>query len=717
MAVAMAGSLPQAAAAAAERTPLQVSIETLSPSTVPDRGRVRMTGEITNRSNDTWTDLQVFMFTSSEPIRSDTELAEQAGTDPAASVGDRLTAGGLYDEVGDLAPGASTSYTLSVPRRDLGIGGEPGVYWIGVHVLGAVDGVRVDGADGRARTFIPSVPARSDSTELALLMPVTAPVSHRADGRLADVKRWTRLLGPEGRLDRILDLSGQTAHQPFTWVLDPAVLDAVRALADGNPPRDIGPDDGTDGSGDATTGPSAEGSPSASPPSASPSTGQEGEDGETPPTPEQQVARAWLDEFRRQASIHSVVTLPYGALDVAAVFDGQKRRLYDEAARLSAETVQRDGVPAGPVVAPSTGYLPRSALARIGADTPVVLSDRAFPAATTPVAWAAGGAPVILTDSAAGSGGPAPGRRHTALTLRQRLVSEAALHARSPNGSTPLVVTLPRTWNPGPRWNVADFFFGLDLPWLRMVDLDTVTVGTLGTPSGPPVYSERERNAQVPFANVLATEDLARTGDVLANLLARNDSVDDDIARSALLASSENARRRPEKAMRSARATVDRLRSTMQDVSIEGPSFATLSSGQGPIQVTVVNGMDEPVTVGIDARTPSGDLHIRAPDPVTLGPGTRAAVRLEATATGIGVHSVTLVATNSDGEPIGTFTRFNVRTSQVGFVIWIVMGLGAAILLLAIVLRVVRRVRRGPAPAPEPAGHPSPGPVVEDPTR
>ena len=71
-----------------------------------------------------------------------------------------MTGAGLYDEVGDLAPGASTSYRISVPAEELGITGEHGVYWVGVHVLGADDGGRDGVADGRARTFIPLMPAR-----------------------------------------------------------------------------------------------------------------------------------------------------------------------------------------------------------------------------------------------------------------------------------------------------------------------------------------------------------------------------------------------------------------------------------------------------------------------------------------------------------------------------------------------------------------------------
>jgi hypothetical protein len=691
--VALGGPVPEAPAAESPATPLTVTIETLSPSTVPAHGRLTITGQITNRSEDVWTDLQVFMLTSHEPIRSSVELAEQAASDPAAEIGSRVVTPGRYDEVSDLAPGESTPYTLSVPRGDLEISGEPGVYWVGVHVLGAVDGVRTDGADGRARTFIPLMSGRSRSTELALLMPVEAPVARASDGRLAGTAAWKRLLAADGRLDRLLVLSGQTAHQPFTWVVDPAVLDALRSLAAGNPAIGIGPDDESSGDNGASpsSGPTSSPSGSSSPDQdATQGAEQDGDE----PSESAQRARAWLDEFHRQAANRAVATLPYGALDVAAVFADRRPKIYETARRLSDEATSGGGLAAEPVEVPAGGYLPPAALAGVDSGVPVVLSDRAVPTATRTVVRTRGGATVVLADSAAGSGGPAPGPQYSALAVRQRLLSEAALHALSPDRDEPLVVSTPPYWDPGEGWSAADFFSGLDVDWLRLVDLGAVTAAAAEPAGGPTVYPRREGRSQVPFANVLATEELTRTGDVLAGLLSRNDSVDDDLARVAMLASSEAARAHPQRALLRARSTVEHARNLMADVRIEGPSFATLSSGDGPIQVTVVNGMDEPVTVGIEAETRSSDLRIHTPDPITLAPGTRAAVRLKATATGIGVHSVTLVATNSDGEPIGTLTRFNVRTSQVGFVIWLVMGLGGAILLLAVVARVVRKVRR-----------------------
>ena len=255
-------------------TPLRVSIQTLAPATIPRRGRVTLTGEITNRSQETWHALNVYMLTSPTPIRSRAELAQAANSDADSQVGARRAAPGLYDEVGDLPPGESVPYRLSVRRRDLGISGEAGVYWVGVHVLGAEDsGKRDTVADGRARTFMPLLPAPKSAagqqarTRLALIVPIKDPVRRGTAGRLLNLAGWQRTLSPDGRLDRVLRLSSHTS-QALTWALDPAVLDAAQSVARDNPMIDSGAT-GVDPGGGSTQSPSAKPS---SEPSSDPST-------------------------------------------------------------------------------------------------------------------------------------------------------------------------------------------------------------------------------------------------------------------------------------------------------------------------------------------------------------------------------------------------------------------------------------------------------------
>jgi hypothetical protein len=92
--------------------------------------------------------------------------------------------------------------------------------------------------------------------------------------------------------------------------------------------------------------------------------------------------------------------------------------------------------------------------------------------------------------------------------------------------------------------------------------------------------------------------------------------------------------------------------------------------------------------------TPGSRLRIAKVAPVTLGPGRRTSIRLEVRSDDIGVHAVTLRVTDANGRPLGSETRFSVRTSHVSTVIWVIIGIGGALLLLAIGVRLYRRVRR-----------------------
>jgi hypothetical protein len=418
------------------------------------------------------------------------------------------------------------------------------------------------------------------------------------------------------------------------------------------------------------------------------------------PSDQAVAARAWLEELSRQAPTHTVTSVPYGDLDVAAALGRRLDRLYAQARALSAETMAANGVEASGVVDPVDGRLSARALRRVGQDTPVLLRDEAFPEAQRPVLTRAGRAPVVLTDSVAGSGGPKPNARYAALAMRQRLLAEAALHALSAERDQPLVVSTPAYWDPGSAWSEADFFAGLTQPWLRLVDLPSIVSGAGAAPGGDtsgeiaPVYTRADRKARLPLANLQASERLAATGTTFDRMLPDNDTVRGVLARIGMLSSSQTAREDSSRTLGQVNSTTAYVRAQMQSVRIEGPSFVMMSGEDGPIQVTLVNGLDQRVRVGVAAQTRSSDMRIRQPDTVTLGPGRRTAIRLQASSKDIGVHAVTLIVTDSDGNPLGSLTQVSVRTSRVSVVIWVIMAAGGALLFLAIGVRLYRRVRR-----------------------
>jgi hypothetical protein len=195
-------------------------------------------------------------------------------------------------------------------------------------------------------------------------------------------------------------------------------------------------------------------------------------------------------------------------------------------------------------------------------------------------------------------------------------------------------------------------------------------------------------------ANLLAARRLVRTGGLFARLLTNNDTVDDQLARVAVLAAATAARADPAAAVDRTDATTGYVRSQIDRVHVVGPPFVMMSGESGPIQVTLVNDLPETVTAGLAITTPGSDLRIAKYTPVTLGPGRRTTARLEASSDDIGVHSVTLQVTDAKGVPLGSSTQFNVRTSHVSTVIWVVMAIGAGLLLLTIGVRLLRRLRR-----------------------
>ena len=96
------------------------------------------------------------------------------------------------------------------------------------------------------------------------------------------------------------------------------------------------------------------------------------------------------------------------------------------------------------------------------------------------------------------------------------------------------------------------------------------------------------------------------------------------------------------------------MRADLGRIEIEAPPAVTLSSDSGPLGVTLVNGLDQPVEVRVQVRT-DGELTLSGGGVRRLGPGARSVVRFEATTSRAGVHNVRLAVTSLDGVPLGSF--------------------------------------------------------------
>ncbi len=670
--LAFAGIVPPATAADedAETTPLTVTLTTLSPSSIPERGPIVLAGTVRNDSEETWSAINVHPFVSRTPITNRDELAAAAQSDETTEVGTRLVEPGQFAAIGDLPPGASTFFRISLPRRVLGISGAPGVYWIGVHALGQNADGRDGLADGRARTFIPLV-ARGVRTSVSVVVPVRGKVRFAPDGRVLSARAWAKSFR-EGRMSHLAGLIGSAGATPLVVLLDPALLDVAASLAAGNPPLSLGPEPEEE-----PEEPEDPATPEATPTSRAADRLAE---------PDVAAAKTWLEEIVSGIQAHSLLGLGYADPDTSSLAR-RRPQLLERADELTRAALSRHSLAATPAVAPPDGWLDEDALAELPEETTVLVSDHGAPRLRSQ--WRSeSGQALVFTDADAAAGGPAPEPTQSALAVRQRILAEAALRADE-RPDDPMVVSLPADWDPGPDWSEARFFAGLRTPWLNLVGLGRKT-GAPVFDAGLP-YPQAQRQAELGTRNVAATRTLTDTGRVLGSLLDSENDAESVLAGVALTAVSVQARSDRASARERVLATDADVRRVMGGVEVQGTDFVTLSGGSGTLTVTLVNRLDQPVVAGVRAHTTDPDLKISAAKPQRLDAGQRAVVRLHAEAGNIGVRTVVISPVTEDGDALGTPLTFSLRTSQVGRLIWAILISAAALL----VVMIVRRVRRG----------------------
>ncbi len=673
----------QPAPAAVER-PLAVTIDTLTPSYLPARGPVRLTGSVTNNTGDRWVAINTHVFISDTPITSSEELEEQAALDPEEPVGERITVPGTFATIDSLEPGESSQFSIEISRSRLGVEA-PGVYWFGVHALGEADEPRDEVADGRARTFVPLVPPRTrDSVDTALVIPIRREVRYTRDGSLSDVEGWARALDIGGSLRSLVDFGAAAGSTPVTWLVDPAVPDAVRHLVAGNRPRSLEDTVEPEGPGD-------EESPTPEPTEETPADETDDEESGAEPPPANLATEpglAWLDRFGEALEGDQILALPYGDLDMSAAAR-RDPEMYRRARRAAGTDLQPWDLPTTPAIAAPGGYLSPDAIRIARKNSTFLVSDRMF-GENPPAAARFASRTLTITSAAAAEGGPGPDDPLAPLAVRQRILSEAALRVLD-GGTQPLVVVMPPQWNPD---STTGFFDGLDVDWLNLAEVDDLD---------PPRATEIENGGldyptsqiirELDAANFVSAQGLIGLGGILENVLARNDAVASEVLDQSLNSLSFSSREHPQ----SSRAETDRSRrwisAQLASIRVEAPPAVTLSSSTGRFSATITNQLDHPVRVRVasDADAP---LSIEDTDVIEVAAGGRSSVLLEAATDRLGVHNVQLIVTSEDGTPLGSSDSLPIRSAQVSDVIWLILGTGVALLFGAILVRLVRRIRQ-----------------------
>jgi hypothetical protein len=680
------------ASSAVDDAPLSLTIDTLTPSSIPQKGKVRVSGWVTNNSDEVWTAVNVHAFIAQDPITTSDDLAFESTRDAEESVGDRITVPGTFDTIPELAPGASAPYTDRIPVSVLGAD-EPGAYWFGVHALGSNAAGRDGVADGRARTFLPYVPPEGRGPPIAtsLVLPLRHQVTHDPDGSLSDLDDWLETLDDGGQLSSILDFGLAAGGRPVTWLVDPAVPDSASRIADGNPARELVEqgDAGAVGEGSEEEQPPADGgSGSAAPQEPAPAEAQT------------DVAERWLVKLNQAVTGKQVLALPWGDVDVAAAAK-RATDVYTDARARAGTVLNISQAPMTPAMSAPSGYLDDAALALADDSTTVLISDRAVSRGQAPSVASYAGRKVVFYSSAVLQGGPGPDDPLAPVAMRQRILGEAAVRMNEP-GRHPLVVVFPPTWNPpqtvtgGPDY--SEFFAGLDVNWMQLSSLaDATPQPGRPLPADRFDYPQWQVNHEVGDAAFTALADLTDEARRLQGVLSVENDLTARIRVDSLGNLSYFAR---ENAVRSRLATVDTtrwVRERLGSISVSGPPRVILSSSSGPFSVTITNGLDQPVSVRITA-TSNPPMEITTPETLQLAARSTTTRLLEASTDKLGVHDVTIAVTDTEGNPLGSSDQLPIRAAQVSGVIWLIMGVAAGLLFIAIVLRIVRRIR-GPGRA------------------
>jgi uncharacterized protein DUF6049 len=680
--------------------PLSLTIDQLTPSTIPDKGMVRVSGTVTNNDTETWSTINIRPFISQAPLTNPAQLEEAADLPADAVVGDRINDERHKYFIEELAPGEERPYTLSVPRQALHVS-TPGVYWFGVHALGEGPEGRDETADGRARTFLPLVPeSRLGQQPTAVVIPLRHQLVYADDGSLDDLASWAQTLSQGGRLRSLVDFGANSGNRAVTWVVDPALIDAVRRIADGNPPRSLAPnlqvgqDDGED---DPSADPSATATPTEEP--TEPPT-EEAEDAPDSPLDldeldpvvqaAAQAAQAWLARLgEAMRAEDQVMSLPYGDVDAAAAAT-HGSQLYQRAVARAGTTLPGFDVTTTPVLSSPSGYLNAQAIRNAVPGSTILLTDAMFDGPAPAIADTEGHR-VVVTSTASGEGGPGPGSRTSITAMRQRLLSEAAVRFLR-GDREPLTMVVPHDWNPST--GSGAFFSGLDAGWLDLTSVQRVSqaAGPTNVVGATLRYPKWQEAAELDQPNFDSADELIRSGVALQNLLTLNNIVSGAVTDQALGTLSYYARTRPIENRASADVSRVWIQNRLAKVHVEAPRAVTLSSSSGRFQATVSNDLDQPVTVTLGAKA-DDRLTIDSPTTIEVPAHRRVAVLLTARTNENGVHDVTLVVADKRGTPLGATTGLTIRSAQVSNVIWLFVAIGCALLFGAIAVRLFRRLR------------------------
>ncbi len=648
---------------AADKDPdLSVSIQSLNPSRLGPGSTVTMTGLVTNHDAHAWAKVQAYLVIPPVPFTTRSQV-EDAIDNGDAYTGERVIETGMFDDMGDLAPKQTRRFSIKVPYEQLGISGAEGVYPVGVQILGTdTDGKRSGDAIARATTFLPLVSSGHQRVPATVVWPFLMPDDRGYGGDYTDAAGLLKAISAGGRLRNLLDLASSTDRNASTALIDPALLVGVDDIVnDRRMPDDL----------DLTDAQKAD-------------------------------AQLFLDDLLTFARQQGSWVLGFDRPDVLALsqngdLSGPLTAAINRATDAALTKFQLTGRKVSwPSMHGVTSRLLRDL--RGTGDSPAIVSSASLPGwdrrqgSVVQYATPSGPMPLLVTDSLDAG---VPGQ-DSVVTLRQRILSEAALATLQreidPKSRADAITMVDPRWNPGTRWSSGRLSDAFAAPFTTGTNLESVLTRPLTTYGGK-VAAATDR--PLSRAQLKAAARIVARGSALSSVIPQSDSVDDALAQDVASVLGIRWRTNSSTGTAIARKLAREAGAELSKITISRPPSVTLSSSKGAFPITIRNGTDEAIRVGVSFDSSNPALTVPEVKPLDIGAGERRTLTVDIDLGRQNATSLTAHLKSTDGKTIGQPSKqFNVRSSKIGVVLWVAMGFAALLVLAALVRRFSRRRSR-----------------------
>jgi hypothetical protein len=640
---------------------------------------LRISGKLLNSSGSAVNTVSARLGISAGPLteRSEVTKTSELELNPEIDPVDYFLNKTKVDVSEALKPGDQASFEIVVPVNDLPLGRD-GVYTVMVEILG-VSGVGNISRQGGVRTFLPWMGPQSSPIDLVWLWPLADYPAQEANGVLLN-EGIPRSLAPGGRLDSLLNIAARNSSK-VSWIADPQLLQVAQDLSGGYQVRSgdsIAVGDFSQDSGQWLT----------------------------------RLSQA-LDSSQASSDQLPLRVTPYADIDASAVTrSGQETDVVRSTTTAAsvASSVLGQSVEGTLYWAPSgrlnkkTGDL----LASSGVRT-VILRGTALPP-TNPATVSTGigvlgttygGMNAVLIDPGLSTTLSLPQTSSSnAILMRQRFLAETILLSQLiPNESASrMIVAGPEDirWNPS-----ADALNSLldatgKVPWIKVASLsDLLNENSIEIPRKRVGYGPKAQGAELPASYV---QEVQKASEELASLTAVLDNpsgVTDAYSEAILRAQSSAWRTEPATGVELVSSISTSLREEINKVYALSEGTITLSGESGLVPVTIANDLDRSVTIGVQLRgIPEARLESDPLYEITIEPGKKVSVELEATVVGGRTLSAGVQLLTPEGQDFGRPARIElVSTAYARAAAWVI-GAAFAAIVVFVVVGITRRVHK-----------------------